>query len=193
MEILSIESWAAQLAQTSLLPLPKSLEQVQILCTAILREMSPYNDLSLSWDKIQDTKLLSLDFAIILAQGSRKTDIEAVGQRVVKILEGRLPDVQKVRPLLPLLSKVISLAPASLHEDQINLLSKQMVDWLRYASVQQGVPQSSGGFFNPRARQASHERKALFLNQKNNRMCWTCKNPSVFRVLLLKRHYQTVE
>ncbi|XP_020671371.3 AP-5 complex subunit zeta-1 [Pogona vitticeps] len=137
----------------TVLHLSKSSDQVQILCAAILREMSPSNDLSLAWDKTQDTKLLSLDFSIMLAHCSRKADIEAVGQHVIKLLEGRLPEGQNARPLLPLLSKVISLAPASLTEDQINLLSKRMVDWLRYASVQQGVPQSSGGFFNPRARQ----------------------------------------
>ncbi|XP_053132169.1 AP-5 complex subunit zeta-1 isoform X2 [Hemicordylus capensis] len=137
----------------SVLHLPKAPEQVQILCAAILREMSPCNRLSLSWDQIQDTKLLSFTFPIMLAQGRPQAEVEAVGQRVVKALEGRLPEGQSGRYLLPLLSKVISLAPASLSEDQINLFSKRMVDWLRYASVQQGVPQSSGGFFNPRARQ----------------------------------------
>lgn len=140
------------LLQTTL-HLPKCPEQVQILCAAILREMSPCNDLALSWDKIQDQKLLSVAFSIKLAQGVTKSEVEALGQRVVKILEGRIPEGQSARCLLPLLSKLISLSPASLNEDQINLLSKRMVDWLRYASVQQGVPQSSGGFFNPRARQ----------------------------------------
>lgn len=33
-----------------------------------------------------------------------------------------------------------------------------MADWLRYASIQQGVAQPSGGFFsNPRTRQVSAE------------------------------------
>ena len=40
--------------------------------------------------------------------------------------------------------------------DQTNQLSKRLVDWLRYASVQQGVAHTSGGFFStPRARQVS--------------------------------------
>uniref|UniRef100_A0A670JGD9 Adaptor related protein complex 5 subunit zeta 1 n=1 Tax=Podarcis muralis TaxID=64176 RepID=A0A670JGD9_PODMU len=141
-----------ELLQT-VLHLPKTPEQVQFLCAAILRETSLCNDLSVSWDNIQDTKLLSLAFSIVLAQGSKKAAVEAFGQRVVKVLEGRLPEGQNARHLLPLLSKIISFLPMSLNEDQINLLSKRMVDWLRYASVQQGVPQSSGGFFNPRARQ----------------------------------------
>ncbi|XP_050822513.1 AP-5 complex subunit zeta-1 isoform X2 [Gopherus flavomarginatus] len=87
-------------------------------------------------------------------QGHKKAEVLAVGQRVVKVLEGRLPEGQSSRHLLPLLSKIISLSPASLTEDQTNLVNKRMVDWLRYASVQQGVAQPSGGFFsNPRARQ----------------------------------------
>ncbi|XP_054851309.1 AP-5 complex subunit zeta-1 [Eublepharis macularius] len=141
-----------ELLQT-VLQLPKSSKQVQVLCAAILREMLPCNDLTLSWDKVQDTELLSLMFSVMLPQGNVKTETEAVGQRLVKALEGRLPEGQSARHLLPLLSKVISLVPTSLNEDQINLLSKRMVDWLRYASVQQGTPQSSGSFFNPRARQ----------------------------------------
>lgn len=47
---------------------PKSPEQIQVLCAAILREMSPCNDLILSCDEIQDTKLLSLVSSILLAQ-----------------------------------------------------------------------------------------------------------------------------
>uniref|UniRef100_A0A8C0GDQ5 Adaptor related protein complex 5 subunit zeta 1 n=1 Tax=Chelonoidis abingdonii TaxID=106734 RepID=A0A8C0GDQ5_CHEAB len=134
--------------------LPKCPEQIQALCAAILREMSPSNYLILSCNEIQEAKLLSLVSSVLLAQGHKKAEVLAVGQRVVKVLEGRLPEGQSSRHLLPLLSKIISLSPASLTEDQTNLVNKRMVDWLRYASVQQGVAQPSGGFFsNPRARQ----------------------------------------
>ncbi|EDL19100.1 KIAA0415 protein, partial [Mus musculus] len=37
--------------------------------------------------------------------------------------------------------------------DQTNLLSKRLVDWLRYASIQQGLPYSGGFFSTPRTRQ----------------------------------------
>lgn len=47
---------------------PKSPEQIQVLCAAILREMSPCNDLILSCDEIHDTKLLSLVSSVLLAQ-----------------------------------------------------------------------------------------------------------------------------
>ncbi|KFV75186.1 AP-5 complex subunit zeta-1, partial [Struthio camelus australis] len=142
-----------ELLQT-VLCLPKCPEQVQVLCAAILREMSPCSELILSCEEVQDTKLLSLISSVLLAQGDKKAEVSAVGQRIVKVLEGRLPEGQSSRHLLPVLSNVISLSPVSLTEEQINVVSKKMVDWLRYASVQQGVAQPSGGFFsNPRARQ----------------------------------------
>ncbi|KAM6424332.1 AP-5 complex subunit zeta-1 isoform 2-T2 [Liasis olivaceus] len=146
-----LEGKVVQLLQTTLY-LPKSPEQVQILCSAILREIF-CEDLSLPWDKFRDPKLLSLAFSIVQSQPNKQRTVEAMGQYVMKILEGRLPEDQNARLLLPLLSKVISSAPLSLNEDQINLLSKRMVDWLRYASLQQGASPATGGFFNPRARQ----------------------------------------
>ncbi|XP_041893503.1 AP-5 complex subunit zeta-1 [Corvus kubaryi] len=132
---------------------PKSPEQIQVLCAAILREMSPCNDLILSCDEIQDTKLLSLVSSILLAQGN-KGKVAAVGQRVVKVLEKRLPEGQSARFLLPVLANVISLSPESLTEEQTNVVSKKLADWLRYASIQQGMAQPSGGFFSsPRTKQ----------------------------------------
>ncbi|NXD21415.1 AP5Z1 protein, partial [Spelaeornis formosus] len=132
---------------------PKSPEQIQVLCAAILREMSPCNDLSLSCNEIQDTKLLNLVSSILLAQED-KAEVAAVGQRVVKFLERRLPEGQSARFLLPILANVISLSPESLTEEQTNTVSKKLADWLRYASIQQGMAQPSGGFFSsPRTKQ----------------------------------------
>ncbi|NXF16725.1 AP5Z1 protein, partial [Rhodinocichla rosea] len=132
---------------------PKSPEQIQVLCAAILREMSPCNDLILSCDEIQDTKLLSLVSSILLAQGN-EGEVAAVGQRVVQVLERRLPEGQSARFLLPVLANVISLSPGSLTEEQTNVVSKKLADWLRYASIQQGMAQPSGGFFSsPRTKQ----------------------------------------
>ncbi|XP_016069113.1 PREDICTED: AP-5 complex subunit zeta-1-like [Miniopterus natalensis] len=87
-------------------------------------------------------------------RGDRKQEVRSVGQCVFKVLESRQPEGPSPRPLLPVVSKVTSLAPGTFHEEQTNLLSKRLVDWLRYASVQQGPAHSSGGFFStPRARQ----------------------------------------
>ncbi|KAL2298919.1 hypothetical protein Nmel_014529 [Mimus melanotis] len=131
----------------------KSPEQIQVLCAAILREMSPCNDLILSCDEIQDTKLLSLVSSVLLAQ-ENKSEVATVGQRVVKVLERRLPEGQSARFLLPVLANVISLSPESLTEEQTNVVSKKLADWLRYASIQQGMAQPSGGFFSsPRTKQ----------------------------------------
>ncbi|NXO70153.1 AP5Z1 protein, partial [Phainopepla nitens] len=132
---------------------PKSPEQIQVLCAAILREMSPCNDLILSCDEIQDTKLLSLVSSVLLAQ-ENKGEVAAVGQSVVKVLERRLPEGQSARFLLPVLANVISLSPECLTEEQTNVVSKKLADWLRYANIQQGMAQPSGGFFSsPRTKQ----------------------------------------
>ncbi|NWS17128.1 AP5Z1 protein, partial [Pachyramphus minor] len=133
---------------------PRSPEQVQVLSAAILREMSPCNDLILCCDEIQDTKLLSLVSSVLLAQGNKKGEVAAVGQRVVKVLEGRLPEGQSALFLLPVLANVISLSPESLTEEQSSAVSRKLADWLRYASTQQGVAQPLGGFFSsPRTKQ----------------------------------------
>ncbi|XP_036597134.1 AP-5 complex subunit zeta-1 isoform X2 [Trichosurus vulpecula] len=138
----------------SALYFPKSPEQVQVLCAAIVREISPSENLTLSYDHIQNTKLLSLVSSVLLAQGNKKDEVRDVGLRVMKVFEGRQPEGQSLRYLLPVLSKVITLSPKVLKEDQINLLNKRLIDWLRYASIQQGVAQTSGGFFsNPWTRQ----------------------------------------
>ncbi|NXD01265.1 AP5Z1 protein, partial [Certhia familiaris] len=132
---------------------PKSPEQIQVLCAAILREMSPCNDLILSCDEIRDTKLLSLVSSVLLAQ-ENKAEVAAVGQHVVKVLERRLLEGQSARFLLPVLANVISLSPESLTEEQTYVVSKKLADWLRYASIQQGMAQPSGGFFSsPRTKQ----------------------------------------
>lgn len=48
--------------------LPTNPEQLQVLCAAILREMSPFDDLALSCDHTQNTRQLSLAASVLLAQ-----------------------------------------------------------------------------------------------------------------------------
>ncbi|ETE56777.1 hypothetical protein L345_17511, partial [Ophiophagus hannah] len=57
----------------------------------------------------------------------QRTTVEEMGQHVVKILEGRLPEDQSARPLLPILSKVISSAPLSLNEVPAQLFHNLML------------------------------------------------------------------
>ncbi|XP_027812021.2 AP-5 complex subunit zeta-1 [Marmota flaviventris] len=133
--------------------LPTCPEQLQVLCAAILREMSPSDSLTLSCDRAPNTRQMSLVASVLLAQGDRRQEVRSVGQRIFTVLESRQPEGPSLRHLLPVLSKVVGLAPGTLQEDQTDLLSKRLVDWLRHASVQQGLPHSGGFFSTPRARQ----------------------------------------
>ncbi|KAM5301947.1 AP-5 complex subunit zeta-1 [Glossophaga mutica] len=147
-----LEKACVDLLQTALLR-PGSPEQLQLLCAAVLRELAPCCSLRPPWDHIQNTRQLSLVASVLLAQGDR-AQVSSVAQRVFKVLESRQPEGPSLRPLLPVVSKVVSLAPGTLHEDQTNLLNRRLVDWLRYAGLQQGPAHSPGGFFSaPRARQ----------------------------------------
>lgn len=57
---------------------PTNPEQLQVLCTAILREMSPFDDLALSCDHTQNTRQLSLVASVLLAQVTQLPPIHLV-------------------------------------------------------------------------------------------------------------------
>ncbi|XP_078214522.1 AP-5 complex subunit zeta-1 isoform X4 [Callithrix jacchus] len=147
-----LEKTCIDLLQATL-SLPACPEQLQVLCTAILREMSPCDSLSLTWDHTQNSRQLSLVASVLLAQGDRNEEVRAVGQGVLRALESRQPEGPSLRHLLPVMAKVVVLSPGTLQEGQTTLLSKRLVDWLRYASLQQGFPHSGSFFSTPRARQ----------------------------------------
>ncbi|KAG9343008.1 hypothetical protein JZ751_015226 [Albula glossodonta] len=142
----------------ALLCSPSSPEQVQVLCSCTLRESLPLSVHSLPVDDLQDNRTISYVAAVILAQAGDRTDLTALSNQFLRSLESRQPEGQISRHVLPVLSQVISFSPESLTEDHINLVSRKLVDWLRYASVQQGTSMSSGGFFTgPRTRQSYTE------------------------------------
>lgn len=62
-----LEKMCVDLLQNTLC-LPTNPEQLQVLCAAILREMSPFDDLALSCDHTQNTRQLSLAASVLLAQ-----------------------------------------------------------------------------------------------------------------------------
>ncbi|XP_037669873.1 AP-5 complex subunit zeta-1 isoform X3 [Choloepus didactylus] len=157
--IISATKYSRRLDETCLgllqatLCLPSCPEQLQVLCAAVLREGAPCHRLALSCDSTQDARLLSLVASVLLAQG-RQDEVRRVARRVLELLGGRQPEGPSLRHLLPVVSKVVRLAPGVLHEDQAALLSRRLADWLRHASVQPGPTPSLGGFFStPRARQ----------------------------------------
>ncbi|XP_040845969.1 AP-5 complex subunit zeta-1 isoform X2 [Ochotona curzoniae] len=131
---------------------PTGPEQIQVLCAAILREMSPCVSLSLSCERAQSPRQLSLVASVLLAQGDRGR-ISSVGRHICRVLESRQPEGPGLRHLLPVLARAISLTPGSLQEEHTSLLSKRLLEWLRHASVHQGLPRAGGFFSAPRARQ----------------------------------------
>uniref|UniRef100_A0AAR2JS27 AP-5 complex subunit zeta-1 n=1 Tax=Pygocentrus nattereri TaxID=42514 RepID=A0AAR2JS27_PYGNA len=124
-------------------------EQFQILSSAILRESLPLSLHTLSTELSQDSRALSYMASVVLSQ-----DLLPLCQHLLKFLESRQPEVQVPKHTLPILSKIFSFSPKILSEDQVNVVSRKLADWLRYASVHQGASMSSGGFFtSPRIRQ----------------------------------------
>ncbi|XP_051569996.1 AP-5 complex subunit zeta-1-like isoform X2 [Myxocyprinus asiaticus] len=123
-------------------------EQLQILSSSILQESLPLSIHSLSSDLSQDSRAISHLASVVLSQAGNKEDVMPLCHHLLKILESRLSEGQMSKHALPILSKMISVYPEILTEDQVNLVSRKLVDWLRYASMQQGASMSSGGFFS---------------------------------------------
>lgn len=137
-----------------------SVEQLQVLSSAILRETLPPTGQGKNYNLLDHSPLSSHTAALLLSQIGSQGDVSALASVVLRSLEGRLSDgpahtqAHSHTHTLPFLNSIITHFPESLTEDHVTLLSKKMVDWLRYASVQQGAVVSSGGFFTgPRSRQ----------------------------------------
>uniref|UniRef100_A0A671WHX7 Adaptor related protein complex 5 subunit zeta 1 n=1 Tax=Sparus aurata TaxID=8175 RepID=A0A671WHX7_SPAAU len=94
-------------------------------------------------------------FSLSFLAGSR-ADLSSLCAQLLRSLESRQSEgpAHCLTHTLPILNTVLTHSPESLTEDHVTLLSKKLVDWLRYASITQGVGASSGGFFTgPRSRQ----------------------------------------
>uniref|UniRef100_A0AAY5F3Q1 AP-5 complex subunit zeta-1 n=1 Tax=Electrophorus electricus TaxID=8005 RepID=A0AAY5F3Q1_ELEEL len=138
----------------ALLRSPSSPEQFHALSSAILRESLPLSAQSLSIEFNQDSRALSYLASVVLSQAGRKEDLLPLCQHLLRSLESRQPEIQPPKHTLPILSKMFTFSSLLLSEDQVNLVSRKLADWLRYASVHQGASISSGGFFtSPRTRQ----------------------------------------
>uniref|UniRef100_A0A8C7RJE5 Adaptor related protein complex 5 subunit zeta 1 n=1 Tax=Oncorhynchus mykiss TaxID=8022 RepID=A0A8C7RJE5_ONCMY len=131
-----------------------SVEQLTVLTSAVLRETLPPSGPGQIYTLHDHSPLPSHTAALMLSQAGSKEDLSALSSLLLRSLEGRPAGILSHLHTLPLLNTIITYCPESLTEDHVTLLSKRLVDWLRYASVQQGGVASSGGFFTgPRIRQ----------------------------------------
>ncbi|KAG1968523.1 AP-5 complex subunit zeta-1 isoform X2 [Pimephales promelas] len=131
-----------------------SPEQLQVLSSSIIRQSFPPSVHSLCSDLSQDSRTFSYVASVVLSQAGNKEDVIPLCHHLLKSFESRLSDGLIPKHALPILSEMITVYPDVLTDDQVNLVSRKAVDWLRYASMQQGASMSSGGFFSgPRARQ----------------------------------------
>ncbi|XP_056309937.1 AP-5 complex subunit zeta-1 isoform X2 [Danio aesculapii] len=158
--IVSATKYARELPSDLLMKLQTLLrssscpEQLQFLSSSIIRESFPPSVHSLCSDLSQDSRIFSCVAAVVLSQAGGKEDMMPLCHHLMKSFESRLSDGQIPKHALPILSSMITAYPEILTDDQVNLVSRKLVDWLRYASMQQGASMSSGGFFSaPRTRQ----------------------------------------
>ncbi|XP_048048493.1 AP-5 complex subunit zeta-1 isoform X2 [Megalobrama amblycephala] len=129
-------------------------EQLLVLSSSIIRESVPPSVHSLCSDLSQDSRTFSYVASVVLSQAGNKENVIPLCHHLLKSLESRLSDGLISKHALPILSKMTTAYPEILTDDQVNLVSRKLVDWLRYASMQQGASMSSGGFFSgPRTRQ----------------------------------------
>ncbi|KAB0400840.1 hypothetical protein E2I00_013621, partial [Balaenoptera physalus] len=88
-----MEKPCVALLQTTLCS-PTCPEQLQLLCAAVLREMSPSDSLSLSCNHIQNTRQLGLVASVLLAQGCEADSGRRAGAALVTF---QTPDPGGVR------------------------------------------------------------------------------------------------
>ncbi|XP_061158958.1 AP-5 complex subunit zeta-1 isoform X2 [Syngnathus typhle] len=117
--------------------LSSPVEQLQVLSSAVLRETLPLAAQAENYDQDGNSQLNTHAAAVLLAQLLRGLDSRPS--------EG--PTTHLLPHTLPIVNSILTHSPESLTEDNVTLLSKKLVDWLRYASTTQGGGASSGGFF----------------------------------------------
>ncbi|XP_057717339.1 AP-5 complex subunit zeta-1 isoform X2 [Corythoichthys intestinalis] len=136
--------------QKRLLPLLFSpVEQLQVLSSAVLREALPFTGQADIYKQDSNGQLNSHAAALLLSQAESRDDLSALCAQLLRSLENRPSEGPNYSftHTLPIVNIILTHSPESLTEDNITLLSKKLVDWLRYASTTQGGGASSGGFF----------------------------------------------
>ncbi|XP_071762485.2 AP-5 complex subunit zeta-1 isoform X1 [Centroberyx gerrardi] len=136
--------------------LSSSVEQLQVLSSAVLRETLPPSGQELNYNQDTSSPLNSHAAALLLSQTGSTSDLSSFCAQLLRSLDSRSSEgpAHSLTHTLPVLNTILTHSPECLTEDHVTLLSKKLVDWLRYASIQQGGGTSSGGFFTgPRSRQ----------------------------------------
>uniref|UniRef100_A0AAY5L8S2 Adaptor related protein complex 5 subunit zeta 1 n=1 Tax=Esox lucius TaxID=8010 RepID=A0AAY5L8S2_ESOLU len=136
-----------------------SVEQMTVLTSAVLREALPPSGPGQIYTLQDYCPLNSHTAALVLSQAGCKEDLSALSSLLLRSLEGRAAESPSptqtlgLTHCLPIVNTVITYSPDSLTEDHVIFLSKKLVEWLRYASLQQGMSSSGGFFASPRIRQ----------------------------------------
>ncbi|XP_051243443.1 AP-5 complex subunit zeta-1 isoform X1 [Dicentrarchus labrax] len=136
--------------------LSSPVEQLQVLSSAVLRETPPLSGQELNYNQENVSQLNSHAAALLLSQAGSRADLSSLCAQLLRSLESRSSEgpSHSLTHTLPILNTILTHCPQCLTEDHETLLSKKLVDWLRYASITQGGGASSGGFFTgPRSRQ----------------------------------------
>ncbi|XP_068574442.1 AP-5 complex subunit zeta-1 isoform X2 [Cebidichthys violaceus] len=131
-------------------------EQFQVLSSAVLRETLPLSGQEVNYNQENFIQLNSHAAALLLSQAGSRADVSSLCAHLLCSLDSRQSEGQanSLAHTLPILNTVLTHSPECLTEDHVTLLSKKLVDWLRYASITQGGGAPSGGFFTgPRSRQ----------------------------------------
>ncbi|XP_041812968.1 AP-5 complex subunit zeta-1 isoform X2 [Chelmon rostratus] len=131
-------------------------EQFQVLSSAVLRETLPLSGQEVNYNQENISQLNSHAAALLLSQAGSRDDLSSLCAQLLRSLESRQSEgpAHSLTYTLPILNTILTHNPECLTEDHVTLLSKKLVDWLRYASITQGGGVSSGGFFaGPRSRQ----------------------------------------
>ncbi|XP_053193736.1 AP-5 complex subunit zeta-1 isoform X2 [Scomber japonicus] len=131
-------------------------EQLQVLSSAVLRETLPLSGQEQNYNQENFSQLNSHAAALLLSQTGSRADLSSLCAQLLRSLESRPSEgpSHTLTNTLPILNTILTHSPECLTEDHMTVLSKKLVDWLRYASTTQGGGASSGGFFTgPRSRQ----------------------------------------
>ncbi|XP_061892601.1 AP-5 complex subunit zeta-1 isoform X1 [Entelurus aequoreus] len=129
--------------------LSSPVEQLQVLSSAVLRETLPPAGQEAKYSQDISSQLNCHTASLLLAQAGSQDNLSSLCALLLRSLENRPSDGpnHSATRTLPIVNTILTHSPQCLTEDQVTLLSKKLVDWLRYASTTQGSGASSGGFF----------------------------------------------